>query len=281
MGSKESMMGSKRSETIAAERGDRQSPRVLRLPKNNRGRDFVVGDIHGAYDLVIEGMKKVSFDGARDRLFSVGDLVDRGAESARCLAFLAQPYVFAVRGNHDDDLLQVDHGAAQVLAKMNFNGMAWLGEVDAQRFVRIQAAFAHLPVAIEVETARGMVGMVHGDIPAGMSWQQFVAAIERGDKGALECALSGRTRMREGVGDGVAGIGRVYVGHTVQWAGPRQIGNVFGIDTGAVFQEVYGDGRGALSLVRLECVTSVLGATPPRPSTGVDVFADVCSTPFS
>lgn len=56
---------------------------VLRLPENTRGRDFVVGDIHGAFDKVEAAMAKVGFDVERDRLLSVGDLVDRGAESAR------------------------------------------------------------------------------------------------------------------------------------------------------------------------------------------------------
>lgn len=274
------MVNQKYVETLNAERRLGTAPPVLRLPRNYIGRDFVVGDIHGAYDLVIEGMEKVSFDVSRDRLFSVGDLVDRGVGSARCREFLAKPYVFAVRGNHDDDLLQVSHEVAQLLARVNYNGMAWLSGIEANGFSEIQAAFAQLPVVIEVDTARGLVGMVHGDVPAGMCWQDFVAAVKRGDEQTIECALNGRDRMLGGHAAGVEGVGRVYVGHCVNWEGPRQLGNVIGIDTGAVFREVFGDGRGALSLVRLECVTSALNVAPPRPSPGVDLFVDVCSSPF-
>ena len=239
-----------------------------------------MGDIHGAFDLVIDGMRKVAFDRRSDRLFSVGDLIDRGAGSARCRAFLAQPYVFAIRGNHDDDILQINHDDAKVLAGINFNGMGWLRDIDAEQFSEIQAALDQLPVVIEVATARGLVGMVHGDIPKGMSWQDFTAAVERGDEKTLECALRGRARMETGRADGVPGVGRVYVGHSVQWEGPRHLGNVVGIDTGAVFQEVFGDGRGALSMVRLECATGILVNSPARPSVGVDCFLDASALPF-
>jgi len=66
------------------------APRVMRLGRNEKGRDFVVGDIHGAFDLVIDAMKAVNFDPEADRLLSVGDLIDRGAGSHRCAAFLTR-----------------------------------------------------------------------------------------------------------------------------------------------------------------------------------------------
>ena len=132
---------------------------VLRLPANIKGRDFVVGDIHGAYDLVLQGMRNVGFDADRDRLFCVGDLVDRGNGSARCKVFLQQPYVYAVRGNHDHDVATLTAEEARCLAAINFNGMAWLQFVSPQQLDEIQAALSRLPYVIEVQTARGMVGL--------------------------------------------------------------------------------------------------------------------------
>lgn len=231
---------------------------VLRLPANTAGRDFVVGDIHGAYDLVIAAMRAVRFDRTRDRLFCVGDLVDRGAGSARCLGFLSQPYVHAIRGNHDHDLTTIDHRTAQVLAGINFNGTAWLEDVTEEQFLSIQSALAQLPFAMEVQTARGLVGIVHGDVPAGLSWQEFTQRLEEGDEKTIEIALTGRDRLRAHRDEGVEGIGRVFVGHTVQWQGARRLGNVYAVDTGAVFREVFEDGRGALSMTNLTCTTGAL-----------------------
>ena len=81
--------------------------KVLKFKRYELGRDFVVGDIHGAYDLVLQAMNEARFNPNTDRLFAVGDLIDRGLGSRRCLKFLAQPYVYAVRGNHEDMLLDL------------------------------------------------------------------------------------------------------------------------------------------------------------------------------
>lgn len=48
---------------------------------NILGRDFVVGDIHGEFSKLSKLLSLVGFDEHSDRLFSVGDLVDRGPES--------------------------------------------------------------------------------------------------------------------------------------------------------------------------------------------------------
>ena len=45
---------------------------------NTKGRDFVVGDIHGELEMLKSELVKVGFDHSKDRLFSVGDMVDRG-----------------------------------------------------------------------------------------------------------------------------------------------------------------------------------------------------------
>jgi hypothetical protein len=50
---------------------------VLRLPANTRGRDFVVGDIHGTFYVLEQALAAVGFDPARDRVICVGDLIDR------------------------------------------------------------------------------------------------------------------------------------------------------------------------------------------------------------
>ena len=80
-------------------------PLVRRFAANLVGRDFVVGDLHGAFDLLDAAMDRVGFDPECDRLFGVGDLVDRGPDSARALDLLRKPYVHSVLGNHDYDFV--------------------------------------------------------------------------------------------------------------------------------------------------------------------------------
>ena len=79
--------------------------RVKHLPRNVRGRDFVVGDLHGMVALLNVLLDQVKFDPAVDRLLSVGDLVDRGDDSPAALALLDQSWFYAVLGNHEELLL--------------------------------------------------------------------------------------------------------------------------------------------------------------------------------
>lgn len=46
------------------------------LPENTLGTDFVVGDLHGQYSLLMAELDGLGFDDAKDRLLCVGDLVD-------------------------------------------------------------------------------------------------------------------------------------------------------------------------------------------------------------
>ena len=54
------------------------APLVKHFPLNDLGRDFIIGDLHGHWSVLERLLEEVSFDKAKDRLFSVGDLVDRG-----------------------------------------------------------------------------------------------------------------------------------------------------------------------------------------------------------
>ncbi len=47
-----------------------------RFSRNEIGRDFAVGDIHGCFEHLSRSLKAIDFDEGVDRLFSVGDLVD-------------------------------------------------------------------------------------------------------------------------------------------------------------------------------------------------------------
>jgi len=211
-------------------------------------------------------MQKAGFNARVDRLFSVGDLVDRGAQSMRAKRFLGLPYVAAVRGNHEAWWLSLYEGGSpdpEVVralgSRMNI-GVQWWLEADPKERDDLVVMFRSLPLAIEIETDRGSVGIVHGDVPTGMSWQAFKAAVERGDEKVVQTALWGRSRIRGGDSTGVPGVGRVFVGHTPQWNGLRSYGNVYAIDTGAVFGMTGNakPGEGRLTMAQLIAGTQSL-----------------------
>jgi len=217
-------------------------PLVKRYPINTAGRDFIVGDIHGAFSLLLMAMDRVGFNPAADRLFCVGDLIDRGDESARVAKFLAQSYVHAVCGNHEDMLMQLHPGDdlpdfQEDHWMVRRNGFGWWLKTSKEQRREILNAVRTLPIVIEIDTPRGSVGVLHAEVPIGMSWSRFVTAIENKDEKVTETALWGRKRIESGDTDGVVGVGRVFVGHTPHWGGAKRFGNVFAVDTGAIFAE--------------------------------------------
>ncbi|MHB1641444.1 MAG: metallophosphoesterase [Acidithiobacillus sp.] len=109
-----------------------------------------MGDLHGCVEHLRVLLRYVGFDESTDRLFSVGDLVDRGPDSPGALELLkethagVQPWFYPVMGNHDAMLLavlmqykdanlrglsDVDRARAEVYASAFFgNGGKWLSD---------------------------------------------------------------------------------------------------------------------------------------------------------
>lgn len=80
--------------------------RVRYYALNPHGRDFVVGDLHGCLEPFHRLLQAVAFRPNRDRVFCVGDLIDRGPLSLACLRLLKQPWFFSCRGNHEELLIE-------------------------------------------------------------------------------------------------------------------------------------------------------------------------------
>lgn len=81
------------------------SQKVLRLPRNDVGRDFVIGDIHFKTIDLYKGLLKLGFDKTIDRVIGVGDLIDRGPGVLDGLKLLDEPWFFTVQGNHEQMLI--------------------------------------------------------------------------------------------------------------------------------------------------------------------------------
>lgn len=87
-----------------------KQPTVVHHAINTVGRDYVVGDLHGCLNMLETLLSVVGFDTKVDRLFSVGDLVDRGPDSPGCLALLEKDWFYPVLGNHDAMLIAWIYG---------------------------------------------------------------------------------------------------------------------------------------------------------------------------
>ncbi len=74
--------------------------------RKRNAMDYFISDIHGYYDLFCRLLDKIRF-GGRDRLFVLGDMLDKGPQSIRLVKLLfSMPNVFCVAGNHEYDFLK-------------------------------------------------------------------------------------------------------------------------------------------------------------------------------
>ena len=227
-----------------------------RIEANAHGRDFVVGDVHGLFDRVEQALASVGFDRQQDRLFCVGDLIDRGPQSGEVVRFLEQPFVNAVRGNHEDELVQLHAGCTAPNSDTWLSGAEWWRDLSKADRRTVVMRLERLPLVIEVPTPRGNVAFLHGEVPLGMSWSEFCSMLRSDPESVRGTVLWGRDRIRREDDSGVPGIGRVFVGHTPQWGGLRRYGNVYAIDTGAVYGWLGMDGH--LTCVNIQSETAAL-----------------------
>ncbi|MGC1953307.1 MAG: metallophosphoesterase [Gammaproteobacteria bacterium] len=215
--------------------GRDNDPLIVRYALNALGRDFVVGDLHGMFAHLRALLDAVGFRPETDRLFSVGDLIDRGPASKDALQWLQQPWFHACRGNHEQFAIDsTDPEQLEVWVRQN--GGEWWLDVDPTEQALFRETFQRLPLAIELATRTGIVGIVHADVPPGLTWDKFANLLEAGDADAAFYALWSRGRIQGigGTGPIPGRIERVYCGHTPT-RGAVRIGNVWFIDTGAVY----------------------------------------------
>lgn len=204
---------------------------------NTKGTDYFVGDLHGCLSQFYDKLAKVDFNFDNDRVFCVGDLIDRGPDSEKCLRLIEKDWFFSIKGNHEDMML----GGQPYHIWMN-NGGDWINSVEDTDSLKKLAT--SLPLTMEISTEWGRVGVVHADAIG--TWNDL-------DEGSFyEPALIwGRCRIRSNNTTIVKGIDLVVVGHTPVKKVVK-LGNVVYIDTGAVYDE------GFLTLINAKDLFGVL-----------------------
>lgn len=221
------------------------------FPQNRYGRDFVVGDIHGCFSLLETLLEKVNFQALSDRIFSVGDLIDRGDESSRILQFIQQPWFHCIMGNHERMLLDSKTDPMTRRNWVQYNGGDWWEFISITEQADIEHQISQLPLVFEVATKLGRVGIVHADVPEEMSWKSFIQSLHDNRK-TREHVLWSRNRYHNlthsGNTSSIEGIDWVVCGHT-PIEKPRLAANIHYIDTGAVFDRE--PGMGNLTLLQI------------------------------
>ena len=82
---------------------------------------YAIGDIQGCYTALIQLLERLKFNPQKDKLWLVGDLVNRGSQSLEVLRFIKNlgDAAITVLGNHDIHLLAIAYGNTKHLKKQD------------------------------------------------------------------------------------------------------------------------------------------------------------------
>ena len=146
-------------------------------------RVLAVGDVHGMYEKLIKLMDKIHFNLEEDLLIFLGDYIDRGSDSGKCLRYvydLQQAYpdsVVCLMGNHEVMMssyfmqksssyhnLIVDY-ADSWLENGGFTTMTQLNELDTETKEKLIAWASNLPVQFRYQEFFFCHAGVDPDVP--------------------------------------------------------------------------------------------------------------------
>ncbi|MEO5693673.1 MAG: symmetrical bis(5'-nucleosyl)-tetraphosphatase [Usitatibacter sp.] len=179
---------------------------------------YAVGDLQGCFEPLERLLEAAKFDPAKDRVWFVGDLVNRGPDSLRCLRFVKSlgAAAITVLGNHDLHLICIAEGVERrrkrdtmedVLAAPDRDEIIhWLRQ---QPLMHVEGNFALVhaglmpewsvpyarALAKEVETLlsgpdyRQLLARMYGDEPT--AWSESLTGMDR-----LRVIINSMTRLR-------------------------------------------------------------------------------------
>lgn len=213
---------------------------IKRFEENTVGRDFFTTDIHGSFDLLHEQMRLHAFDTTKDRLFVGGDNSDRGPYSDTVLDYIYESWFHSIRANHEEMLITAfeDPTSRNAYEMLYCNGGEWYYDCTPEKQKAIYEAFKSLPLAIEIESPNGLIGIIHSQVPFN-DWEQFRCIT----KAELEwsgyaIAQWARTKYDKKDTTNVKGLYKCLVGHSPTNSGEvEQLGNTYYCDLGSFFRD--------------------------------------------
>ncbi|HEV8581948.1 MAG TPA: symmetrical bis(5'-nucleosyl)-tetraphosphatase [Thermoanaerobaculia bacterium] len=93
---------------------------------------YAIGDVHGCFETLKGLLHQIAFDPQQDRLWFVGDLVNRGPRSLEVLRWAVEQgdRIVVVLGNHDLHLLARAAGVAEVKKRDNLEAVLSAADRD-------------------------------------------------------------------------------------------------------------------------------------------------------
>jgi bis(5'-nucleosyl)-tetraphosphatase (symmetrical) len=169
---------------------------------------YAIGDVQGCFDELQELLAAIRFERRRDRLWFVGDLVNRGPKSLGVVRFVKDlgGAATTVLGNHDLHLLTFAAGLAEPRADDTLDEV--LASPDSEQLIEwlrglpmIHVEDGHVLVHAgllpqwSVEEAQALGREVEAAL-RGARYREFLASLYGGKPDRWDAALQGADRLR-------------------------------------------------------------------------------------
>ncbi|HBS26352.1 MAG TPA: diadenosine tetraphosphatase [Gammaproteobacteria bacterium] len=171
---------------------------------------YAIGDIQGCMDELLRLLERIQYDPAKDQLWFVGDIVNRGPKSLQSLRFVANPdnNAITVLGNHDLNLLAVSEGVRTVKRHDTLNDilnaddaadlLQWLRQQPLLHHDKnLKAVMVHAGFAPQwkLKHAKKYAKEVES-VLAGPSYREFLHAMYGNKPNKWKKSLQGMERLR-------------------------------------------------------------------------------------
>jgi bis(5'-nucleosyl)-tetraphosphatase (symmetrical) len=169
---------------------------------------YAIGDVQGCYDELQALLERIGFDRDRDRLWFVGDLVNRGPKSLQVLRFVRslEESAVTVLGNHDLHLITQHEGFERKREDDTFTDVldapdakeliVWL---RARPLMHVEGDWAMVHAGLLPQWSIDKAAMLASEVEAVLvsaRYREFLANMYGSKPGAWSDSLEGWDRLR-------------------------------------------------------------------------------------
>jgi len=149
------------------------APRCQRISIDGDKRVYVVSDLDANYTNLQDLLDRASFDPKKDRLISLGDVVDRGKDSVQLLQYFKDIGALMVLGNHEHIMLESlvcqNQEAMRIWLQ---NGGRWHLDETAEKLQVLCQWLLKQPLSIVLEYQSHKIGLSH-TLPVDWHWDDL------------------------------------------------------------------------------------------------------------
>lgn len=143
---------------------------VKKLPVKTGGRLFAIGELYGHFPALGNWMREVSFKPQLDKVILLGNFLGYAASSRQAHHYLSQPWLEAVLGRNEVDVLaRLDSGNHQPAGTLIGQ---WLSAMTHDERALLHRTLGNVAAALEWESEEGLVVFSNRPVTEESPWDK-------------------------------------------------------------------------------------------------------------